>query len=435
MDARERGVFSGPQRREKALAGAAKKGNMPSTTPFEIIEQRPLCYEIPGFEPLAIDRGLLVRAGIDYPISDEVDRELVEGSRRFRELFLNRRLAPENAYAEANAPVDEELEIHNYTGLCPTNVLEVTPSKGSCACACQYCLVTDGNHIVPISVYTNYIERLRNSLQRNSDRALFYYYSPKTEAFSEPHLWNGLAHQILRTFIDHYEKHPESQCRIFIASKAGLKHLLVRHRGETVLGLLASLRGRVQYNGSIGIMPDYLRNILEPNVATFEERLEVLQVCQALGIAAESVLAQPLILVYLTPESIEHYIESLARAGVKNIKPEFLTTEVKNLALIAQLIHHYDPQLLRDFFYPYLKESNRGHIKQRSRLAPERAACVQRLELIRAFAEKYGLTISICNWVKSELSKAAAWVGKIDALSSVAGYRCLGYQTRMFQST
>ena len=405
---------------------------MQSTTPFEIIKERPLCYEIPGFQPVDIDREVLVRAGIDYPISDEVDRELVEGCRRFRELFANRRLAPENAYLEATAPSEEELEIHNYTGLCPTNVLEVTPSKGSCACACQYCLVTDGNHIAPISVYTNYVERLRRSLERNSNRSLFYYYSPKTEAFSEPHLWNGLAHQILRTFISHYEKNPESKCRMFIASKAGLKHLLVRHRGDTVLRLLASLRGKVQYNGSIGIMPKYLRNALEPNVATFEERLEVLQVCQSLGIAAESVLAQPLILVYLTPESIEHYVSSLARAGVKNIKPEFLTTEVKNLALIAQLIHHFDPHLLRDFFYPYLKESNRDHIKQRSRLAPDRAVCVQQLELIRRLAEQHGMTISICNWVKSQLSKEAAWVGKIDKLSSAAGYRCLGYQTRLF---
>lgn len=405
---------------------------MQATTPFPIIEERPLCYEIPGFKPLDIDRDVLVRAGIDYPISDEVDRELAEGSRRFRELFLNRRLAPENAYQEASAPAEEELEIHNYTGMCPTNVLEVTPSKGSCACACQYCLVTDGSHIAPILVYTNYIERLKKSLETNSGRSLFYYYSPKTEAFSEPHLWNGLAHQILRTFILHYEKNPDSKCRMFIASKAGLKHLLVRHRGDTVLRLLASLRGKVQYNGSIGIMPEYLRNALEPNVATFEERLEVLQVCQALGIAAESVLAQPLIMVYLTPESIEDYVASLARAGVKNIKPEFLTTEVKNLTLIAQLIHHYDPQLLRDFFYPYLKESNRDHIKQRSRLAPDRAVCVQHLELIRRAAEEHGMTISICSWVKSQLSKEAVWVGKIDALSSAAGYRCLGYQTRMF---
>jgi DNA repair photolyase len=405
---------------------------MRKTTPFELIEERPLCYALPGFEPLEIGRDLLQRLGIDYPIADNIDRQLVDGSRWFKELLANGRLTPDNSYVETTAPDEEELEIHNYTGMCPTNVLEVTPSKGSCACGCQYCLVTDGNHVAQISVYTNYIERLKNSLERNSARPLFYYYSPKTEAFSEPHLFNGLAHGILRTFIDHYERHPDSRCRLFIASKAGLKHLFVRHRGDTVLRLLAELRGKAQYNGSIGIMPEYLRNVLEPNVASFEQRLEVLQVCQAMGIEARSVLAQPLILVYLTPESVETYIRSLARAGVKNIKPEFLTAEVKNLTVIAQLVHHFNPELLRDFFYPYLKESNRNHIKQRSRLAPERAVCVEKLDMISRTAQEHGITISICNWVKSELSKEAAWVGQIDALSSAVGYRCLGYQTRLF---
>jgi len=401
-------------------------------TPFEIIEERPLCYALPDFAPLEIDRELLQRAGIDYPIADDVARQLAEGSRWFRELFTSRHLAPENSYAETSAVAEDELEIHNYTGLCPTNVLEVTPSKGSCACACQYCLVTDGNHIAQVSVYTNYVDRLKLSLERNSARPLFYYYSPKTEAFSEPHLLNGMAHRILRAFLDHYEKHPESKCRLFIASKAGLKHLLVRHRGDTVLRLLGRLRGKVQYNGSIGIMPEYLRNVLEPNVASFEQRLEVLQACQAMGIAAESVLAQPLILVYLTPESVEAYICALAAAGVKNIKPEFLTAEVKNLTVIAQFVYHFNPELLRDFFYPYLKERNRDHIKQRSRLAPDRAVCVAKLDMINRIAGEHGITLSICNWVKAELSKEAAWVGKVDARSSAAGYRCLGYQTRLF---
>jgi DNA repair photolyase len=391
-----------------------------------------LCYSLPGFKPLKIDRDSLRQAGVDYPISDDIARQLDEGVRWFSDLFASRRLAPDNSYLESSADSGAELEIHNYTGLCPTNVLEVTPSKGSCVCACQYCLVTDGNHVVPVSVFTNYVERLEASLERNSARPLFYYYSPKTEAFSEPHLCNGLAHQILRTFIRHYEKHPDSECRLFIASKAGLKHLLVRHRGDSVLSLLRELRGKVQYNGSIGIMPEYLRNALEPNVASFEQRLEVLKVCQAMGILAESILAQPLILVYLTEESVERYVRALAAAGVKNIKPEFLTAEVKNLTVIAQLIHHFDPKLLGDFFYPYLKESNRDHVKQRSRLAPERAVCVEKLEMIRRVAGEHGLTISICNWVKSELSKEAAWVGQIDRLSSAAGYRCLGYQTKLF---
>jgi len=59
---------------------------------------------------------------------------------------------------------------------------------------------------------------------------------------------------------------------------------------------------------------------------------------------------------------------------------------VKNLTVIAQFVYHFNPELLRDFFYPYLKQSNRDHIKQRSRLAPDRAVCVAKLDMINRIA-------------------------------------------------
>lgn len=399
---------------------------------FPIITERAACYEVPGFAPLSLDRDTLVRAGIDYPISDEIDAQLIAGSEWFRQLYDNRSLTPPYRYEEALADPDEELEIHNYTGICPTNVLEVSPSVGSCAVACQYCLVTDGKHVKPIQVFTNYAEKLANSLERNVDRELFYYFSPKTEAFSEPHLWNGLAHNVLRTFIAHYAQHPDSRIRIFIATKAGPQHLGVAHEGETLFDLLAQVADKTQVNGSIGIMPPYLRDILEPNAASIAERLEALVECRARGIWAESVLCQPLLLPYLTPETIDDYCAQLAASGVRNIKPEFLTTEVRNLVLLTQFVHHYDPERLGEFFYPYLAADNQAHIKQRSRLAPDKQVCVEKLALIRDAAVRHGITISICNWVKRELSMEASWVGEIDCGSSAHGYRCLGYQTNLF---
>ena len=81
---------------------------MQKLTPFEIIEERPLCYALPGFAPIEIDRELLERAGIDYPIADDVARQLVEGSRWFRGLFSSRHLAPDNSYAETSAVAEDE---------------------------------------------------------------------------------------------------------------------------------------------------------------------------------------------------------------------------------------------------------------------------------------------------------------------------------------
>jgi DNA repair photolyase len=312
--------------------------------------------------------------------------------------------------------------------------LEVSPSSGSCAVACQYCLVTDGKHCKSINLYSNYTEKLANSLERNKDRELFYYFSPKTEAFSEPHLFNGLAHNIIREFIKHYNKHNDSKVRIFIATKAGMKHMNIVDKGDTIFDLLGEIGSMVQLNGSIGIMPPYLRDILEPNAAGIADRLNVLEKCREKGIWAESVLCQPLILPYLNAETIEDYCKQLAGAGVKNIKPEFLTTEIRNLVVLSQFINHFDPQKIGEFFYPYLHETNLTHIKQRSRLAPDKKVCVEKLALIEKIAKQYGISISICNWVKRELSMEADWVSKVDTQSSANGYRCLGYQTHLFNN-
>lgn len=400
---------------------------------FEFITSRKPCYELEGFKTIDCNREFLYSQGIQYEISDRVADELKDGYKSFNNLFENKALMPPANYSEEVCDVNEELEIHNYTGMCPKNVLEVTPSKGSCSYACQYCLVTDGNHIVNISVFSNYIEKLKNSLVRNKDKNTFYYFSPKTDCFSEPHLFNGLAHEIILAFVDHFDKYPDSKVRIFIASKAGMQHLNIKHKGLSLYDCIAKIGSKIQYNGSIGIMPSYLRDILEPNVASIEERLEVLERCREVGVHASSVLAQPLILPYLTEKNTIEYMDALQKAGVDNIKPEFLTTEVKNLVLIAQFINHYDSHLLGEFFEPYLMDSNQEHLKQRSRLAPRKELCVEKLSMIRDIATERGISISICNWVKQELSKEADWVGKIDKLSSSNGYKCLGYQQNIFK--
>jgi DNA repair photolyase len=408
------------------------QSHLPLGIPFHHIAHKPGCYDLKDFVPLTIDKNLLVSLGINYTVSDNVAAQLLQGSEWFSGLYSSNNLLPKSHYTESLTNVNEELEIHNYTNICPTNVLEVSPSSGSCAIACQYCLVTDGNHIKPITVYTNYAERLKISLDRNRYKPTFYYFSPKTEAFSEPHLFNGLAHDIMRTFVHHFDEYPDSAIRVFIATKVGVQHLQVAHKGDTLLELMARIASKIQLNGSIGIMPQYLRDVLEPNAATVEERLEALVRCRELGMFAESVLCQPLFLPYLTEDNIQGYCAQLAEAGVHNIKPEFLTTEIRNLVVLAQYVNHFDPQLIGEFFQPYLADDNQNHIKQRSRLAPDRTVCIEKLQMIKNIAEAHGITISICNWVKRELGAVASWVQTVDKASTANGYRCLGYQTRLF---
>lgn len=364
---------------------------------FNLLQERKICYDLNNFAPVFIDETFLKARGIAYPILESVSNELVAGSEWYRQLYKNQALNPVKSYTEVLTDVDKELEIHNYTGICPTNVLEVSPSEGSCAVGCQYCLVTDGQHVKKIQVYTNYAEKLANSLKRNREREIYYYFSPKTEAFSESHLFNGLAHDIMRTFISHFEKYPDSKIRIFVATKAGPTHLAIRHKGDILLELIGKLASKIQINGSIGIMPSFLRDILEPNAASIEERLEALVQCRESGVWAESVLCQPLFLPFLTRETVSAFMSQLASAGVKNIKPEFFTAEIRNIVLVAQYIHYYAPDKVGEFFRPYLMEYNLNHIKQRSRLAPDKADCIEKLALIREMAAENGITISLCN--------------------------------------
>ena len=121
-------------------------------------------------------------------------------------------------------------------------------------------------------------------LSRGKNWNHYYYFSPKTEAFQEPTLQTGIAHRILREFIAHFKEYPDSNARLFIASKAGAKHLLVKdEQGSTILDLLEQLKDRCQFNTSVSIMPTEFRNLLEPYAAPIEERLKAVKMCQERG--------------------------------------------------------------------------------------------------------------------------------------------------------
>lgn len=402
-------------------------------TEFKKLTNLTSCYELENFKPITINTKMLDNLGIDYPVPEDVGSALEEASEWYRSLFENRVLNPATSYNLVLTDPEKELEIHNYTGICPTNVLEVSPAEGSCSVGCQYCLVTDGKHLKKTDVFSNYHEKLASSLQRNRHRNIFYYFSPKTEAFSEPLLYSGVAHKIMKCFIDHFELYPDSCIRIFIATKAGLKHLEFKHEGTSLIELISRIASKVQVNGSIGIMPSYIRNILEPNAAGIDDRLAALKKLRSLGVESESVLCQPLFLPYLDKDSVTLFIKKLAAAGIKNIKPEFFTADIRNIVLVSQYINHFDPGKLGEFLYPYLMEGNLNHIKQRSRLAPDRKTCVAKLRMIEEIASENGISISICNWVKRELGSVDKWVNQIDGSSSAKGYRCLGYQTALFR--
>ena len=398
-----------------------------------VYSHRSTVYNLLGFEPGKVDGAYLKALGVGVEPSEETLEALRRGSEVFERRFREHLLIPRQRFClEDIAPASVTPEIHNYTGRCPTLTYEINPVKG-CTVGCQYCLVSDGVHEQELVAYDNYHLYVRRLLEEHngpgSDNARhYYYYSPKTEAFQEATLYTGIAHRILREFIEHFRRCPHSNARLFIASKAGAKHLQIADGGETVLDLFARLKGRMQFNTSVSIMPDAFRDILEPYAAPLSERLEAVRLCSERGVAADSALVQPIITPWLTREHIESFFGALRGAGIINYKPEFLTACVENLSMLGQYLGWFDKGLERQLYEDYLMPSNESHRKQRARIAPDKARSLGYLKAMMECTGRLGLSVSICYWVRKQLGIEESQIPLINR----NGFQCLGYQSKLF---
>ncbi len=371
--------------------------------------------------------------GVGVEPSEETLEALRRGSEVFERRFREHLLIPRQRFCLENiAPASVTPEIHNYTGRCPTLTYEINPVRG-CTVGCQYCLVSDGVHEQELVAYDNYHLYVRRLLEEHngpgSDNARHYYYfSPKTEAFQEATLYTGIAHRILREFIEHFRRCPHSNARLFIASKAGAKHLQIADGGETVLDLFARLKGRMQFNTSVSIMPDAFRDILEPYAAPLSERLEAVRLCSERGVAADSALVQPIITPWLTREHIGSFFGALRGAGIINYKPEFLTACVENLSMLGQYLGWFDKGLERQLYEDYLMPSNESHRKQRARIAPDKARSLGYLKAMMECTDRLSMSVSICYWVRKQLGIEESQIPFINR----NGFQCLGYQSKLF---
>ena len=389
--------------------------------------------DLQDFTPPVVDRAYLQSLGVRVDPSDETLEALSRGSAWFRARLGGKTLFPaQRCRLESINPETVETEIHNYTGRCPTLTYEINPVRG-CGVGCQYCLVTDGVHEQPLTAVRNYHLYVRRLLEEKNgagseNRNHYYYFSPKTEAFQEATLLTGIAHRILREFIDHFRRHPGSRARLFIASKAGARHLEVADGGETVLDLFARLKDRMQFNTSVSIMPKPFRDLLEPYAAPLEARMAAVRLCRERGIPADSALVQPIFTPYLTEEHIRSFFDALHREGIVNYKPEFLTACMENLAMLGPLLGLTDPRMERQLYEDYLLPSNEDHRKQRARTAPDRRLSLEGIRRMMAYTDTLGMSVSICYWVRRQLDIPESLIPLVNR----NGFQCLGYQSKLF---
>jgi DNA repair photolyase len=401
------------------------------TRPFDLqpLNDTPwLVQDLEGFEPVTVDLAYLRTLGVVTQPADVTIRGLAEGSRALQRRLEAGVLVPRSRVTLADIDLDSELEIHNYTGACPTLTYELNPVQG-CHVGCQYCLVTDGAHEQELVVWRNYPALVDRVLEEHHHEPHFFYFSPKTEALQEPTLQTGVAHEILRSFLRHYERRPASKARLFFASKGGARQLELRHDGESILDLFERLAPWMQFNTSVSIMPDPLRRVLEPYAPPLEERLAAVRACQERGVLANSALVQPILTPWLTPSRMDAFFADLAAVGIINFKPELLTVSPACLAILGQLAGHFDRALERELYEAYIDPANVDHKKQRDRTAPSRDLSRATIELLLEAGARHGLSASICYWVRQALGIDEATIPTINR----HGFQCLGYQTRLFE--
>ena len=390
-------------------------------------------YKMEEFHPAVVDQAYLKELGVTVVPSLETLEGLRRGSEVFEQRLKAHKLIPEQRYfLDTIDPLQEKPEIHNYTGRCPTLTYEINPVKG-CSVGCLYCLVSDGVHEQPLMAHENYHLYVRALLEKHNGAGSknlehYYYFSPKTEAFQEATLLTGIAHRILREFIDHFRRNPESKARLFIASKAGAKHLQCEDEGESILDLFRKLGNKMQFNTSVSIMPDALRDLLEPCAAPIGERLAAVKLCREAGIPANSALVQPIFPPCLTDSEIRRFFNALSEAGIINYKPEFLTASMENLAMLGQYLGHFDKNLERQLYEDYLLPSNADHRKQRGRTAPDRKRSLEDIQRLMAYTDTLGMSISICYWVRMQLGLSEETIPLVNR----NGFQCLGYQRNLF---
>lgn len=392
-----------------------------------IYDNQPDIYNLEGFVPRMMGPEDLNALGVSVT-PDRATMELfTEGCRSFMARWEAHTAIPRSRTELGLIDLGSDLEIHNYTSRCPTLTYEVSPVQG-CQVGCLYCLVTDGVHEHILKAYENYDRLLEPILEKHRHEEHYYYYSAKTEALQEATLQTGIAHKILTTFIRHYETYPDSKARLFIASKAGIKHLMYARDGVRIIDLFEQLKGKMQFNTSLSIMPDPLRLLLEPFAAPVPERMAAVRACQERGILSDSALVQPIFPSYLSQEVMTEFFERLHGSGIVNFKPEFLTVSPANLAWIGQLLAHFDPDQARRLYDLYLAPENQDHRKQRQRTAPERDFCLEKFKEFQQKGRSYGISMSICYWVRKELNIDTDMIPIINE----NGYQCLGYQRKLF---
>ena len=353
------------------------------------------------FQPQIIDNDYFEKNGINVRLSENLNRQVREISSKFASGYEAVGGLQNSLVEFVKVPFDTPLPKHGDSPNCPVNILELNPAYDACDIGCQYCQTTDGCHLNTIKVIKNFPEYYANILENNDGADIIYYASPQTEIFQKPLMDSGVTMGIFSAFKKHLEENPKSEAKMFVVTKIDITELGGLRKAKEVAQMLASLQPALRLSGSVGMMPDDLRAIIEPKAKDFESRMDFIRLCQKEGLDIKSVLFQPIIDTLADEEILNKYLKMLSGMGIEHMKPEFLTISLENTIYFAQLVGSYDKNLEKAIWENRLAVDEDKISKKIRRIPPQNREYIRDKYLqIKRIAKTYGIETTLCSWTR-----------------------------------
>ena len=376
------------------------------------------------YTPPIIDAEYLKSLELEIPDAEKLEL-LTDSSYLIKKLYSEKKLScfTHNEiipYQISKRPSNDlHVQYHGNTPKCP-RIVELNPAEG-CQIFCLYCLAIYTDEVKSdVTVYEDYHEYVSELLKSNNGSKTLYYLSPKTEAFQDALLETGITHNILKAFIDHFERDPTSKASLLIVTKGGKSQIEYSFHGETVMDLLVRLGNRVKFFSSNAPMPDDIRCIIEPFAPSFNKRIDMMKSCKEKGIDISSVIIQPLLEPFLQEDELHEYFSLLSGLGVISAKIEFLTLSYLNMAFLFPIIGHANKDAERILWKHRLRcDLKKGGL----RIPPDKKYLLDHLYLCRDIARRSDIYLTLCNWVKDSLN-----IGKFDNEAYRRGFGCMGHR-------
>lgn len=305
---------------------------------------------------------------------------------------------------------------HGNKETCNKNMYEINPSIG-CQFRCQYCNAytqEEENEFKSVKVFLDYPQYLKGFLEEHKEELdkIFFYFSPKVDAFQKCLLESGVTEQILLLF-------KEYNVRYLIVTKSGIPN-------ENICKILNDTKEKNQILISCSMPNEEVRKIMEPDAAEIAKRLEFAKYCIEKSINVTAIFSP--IFPVDNYDYIKKYIQFYLEIGITHFRLNFTEVSLYSLNKIIALL----PQYKEDFLKVYLSDDTKNtnwNVPYKNIQLQRRFPSLKYMQEVFYSLKEYAkniderATFSICNSLCKENELC-----NFNSEAFEAGFGCIGYK-------